>query len=233
MGQLSYTVGNTPAIVAPVVSQPQVYVAQAPQFVAAPPPVTQNVVVAQPAPSPVVVSPAFVPPYIAANQHHAQDEYGQYQYGYSNEDSSKLEQRLADGSVRGTYSYVDANNVVQRVDYISDALGFRVAATNLPAANAPAPAVAPVVTVADTPIVQTGPAEKVVSGFVVPTVYGIQNAEQEYLINSHDQFVATDKVTPQQPVEPIIPEAVPLAVTPNVVPTPYYTPSNTKLPLCV
>ena len=30
--------------------------------------------------------------------------------------------------------------IVQRVDYISDALGFRVAATNLPQAPAPVPA---------------------------------------------------------------------------------------------
>ena len=106
LSQLTYTVGNAvpvaaPVAAAPVVShaavpvvpQPQVYVAQAPVA-------TQL---------PIVAPQAFVPPYIGGNQHHAQDEYGQYQYGYTNEDSTKLEQRLADGSVRGTYSYVDAN----------------------------------------------------------------------------------------------------------------------------
>ena len=29
-------------------------------------------------------------------------------------------------------SYVDGNNVIQTVNYVSDALGFRVTATNLP-----------------------------------------------------------------------------------------------------
>ena len=33
---------------------------------------------------------------------------------------------------RGSYSYVDPNGLLQTVNYISDAMGFRVAATNLP-----------------------------------------------------------------------------------------------------
>ena len=65
-------------------------------------------------------------------QHHAQDSLGQYDYGYSNSLSSKSEIKTADGVVRGTYSYVDANNIVQTVNYLSDDLGFRVQATNLP-----------------------------------------------------------------------------------------------------
>ena len=93
----------TPVVAAPVstpvVSQPTVYVAQPQVPVAAPAVVAQQV--------PVAAAPAFVAP--VANQHHAQDEWGQYQYGYNTADSAKLEQRLADGSVRGTYSYVDAN----------------------------------------------------------------------------------------------------------------------------
>merc|ERR1711997_1437201 len=89
-------------------------------------------------------------------------------YGYTNEDSTKLEQRMADGSVRGTYSYIDANGVVQRVDYISDGLGFRVAATNLPSHGPEVAAAAAPVEAA--PIAAPVPAEKVVSGFVVPSV---------------------------------------------------------------
>merc|ERR1712039_204178 len=61
--------------------------------------------------------------------------------------SSKQEFKTADGIVQGTYSYVDANGVLQTVNYVSDAEGFKVAATNLPkaplpeaAASAPAPA---------------------------------------------------------------------------------------------
>merc|ERR1719505_377385 len=43
---------------------------------------------------------------------------------------------------RGGYSYIDANGIVQTVNYISDAMGFRVAATNLPVHHVDAPAVA-------------------------------------------------------------------------------------------
>ena len=48
-----------------------------------------------------------------AAQYHSQDDFGQYSYGYSNEDSFKNEQRTADGTVRGSYSYVDANGKLQ------------------------------------------------------------------------------------------------------------------------
>lgn len=69
-------------------------------------------------------------------QYHSQDELGQYSYGYSGgQAGSKAEVRSFDGSVRGSYSYVDAKNELQTVDYTADALnGFRVAATNLPVA---------------------------------------------------------------------------------------------------
>merc|ERR1712107_893084 len=36
------------------------------------------------------------------------------------------------GIVRGSYSYVDGDGIIQSVNYIADALGFRVGATNLP-----------------------------------------------------------------------------------------------------
>ena len=67
-----------------------------------------------------------------AGQFHAQDEAGQYNYGYNGPTSSKQETRTADGVVRGTYSYLDANGQLQTVNYISDILGFRTEATNLP-----------------------------------------------------------------------------------------------------
>merc|ERR1711950_112879 len=79
---------------------------------------------------------------VQSSQFHAQDEIGQYNYGYANENSAKQEFKTADGIVQGTYSYVDANGIVQTVNYVSDAEGFRVAATNLP--KAPAPYVAPI-----------------------------------------------------------------------------------------
>ena len=69
---------------------------------------------------------------------------GQYNYGYSDENSAKQEFKTADGIVQGTYSYVDANGIVQTTNYIADGHGFRVAATNLPQAPVAAP-VAPTV----------------------------------------------------------------------------------------
>merc|ERR1712115_618523 len=87
----------------------------------------------------------------ANSQYHAQDDIGQFNYGYSNPLSTKQELKTADGVTRGSYSYVDANGIVQTVNYLSDAMGFRVAATNLPVhhvedvpAAPEAPAAAPV-----------------------------------------------------------------------------------------
>ena len=37
------------------------------------------------------------------NQHHAQDDWGQYNYGYSSPTSAKQEVKTADGIVRGSY----------------------------------------------------------------------------------------------------------------------------------
>ena len=70
-----------------------------------------------------------------ATQHHAQTESGEYTYGYSNVNSAKVETKSADGVTHGSYSYVDANGLLQTANYISDPVnGFRVAATNIPVA---------------------------------------------------------------------------------------------------
>nr|CAD7570918.1 unnamed protein product [Timema californicum] len=77
-------------------------------------------------------------PYALSSQYHAQDELGQYSYGYAGGLSAKSEVKSFDGVTRGGYSYVDANGELQTVSYTADALnGFRVAATNLPKAPAP------------------------------------------------------------------------------------------------
>jgi hypothetical protein len=73
-----------------------------------------------------------------------QDALGGYNYGYATPTSSKQEFKTPDGVVQGTYSYVDANGVVQTVNYVSDAEGFKVAATNLPRAPFAARALAAV-----------------------------------------------------------------------------------------
>ncbi len=65
-----------------------------------------------------------------------QDEYGQYSYGYSGGPSSKMEMKTLDGITRGGYSYIDANGILQKVNYVSDPVnGFRVSGTNLPISN--------------------------------------------------------------------------------------------------
>jgi len=71
------------------------------------------------------------------SQYHAQDDFGQYSFGYSDSNSVKQEIKTADGVIRGAYSYVDSNGIVQTVNYIADALGFRVGATNLPVHEVP------------------------------------------------------------------------------------------------
>ena len=95
---------------------------------------TGNVVAVQttaPVAAPVATSQVSYTP--ASSQYHAQDGLGQYSYGYVGPTSSKSETKSADGVTRGGYSYIDANGVLQTVNYISDAVhGFRVAATNLP-----------------------------------------------------------------------------------------------------
>jgi hypothetical protein len=76
------------------------------------------------------ISPVLVAP--GSSQWHSQDSLGQYAYGYSGGPSAKSEVRSLDGITSGSYSYIDPENKLQTVNYVSDALGFRVAATNLP-----------------------------------------------------------------------------------------------------
>ncbi|XP_033324775.2 uncharacterized protein LOC117219612 [Megalopta genalis] len=57
---------------------------------------------------------------------------GEHAYSYAGGPSAKEEIKGADGVVRGSYSYVDANGILQSVFYVADNYGFRVAATDLP-----------------------------------------------------------------------------------------------------
>ncbi len=116
-------------------------------------------VVAKAAPVAVAPAPAAVPT-VASSQYQAQDEFANFNYGYNNINSAKVETGNAYTGVTGSYKYVDAHGLPQRVDYIADGAGFRITgATNLPVApvfNAALP-VAPVfegaapAPVADTP----------------------------------------------------------------------------------
>nr|XP_034179489.1 uncharacterized protein LOC117603957 [Osmia lignaria] len=65
--------------------------------------------------------------------HHFQDtRTGVHAYSYAGGPSAKEEIKDADGVLRGSYSYIDANGILQSVFYVADDDGFRVAATNLP-----------------------------------------------------------------------------------------------------
>merc|ERR1712142_739097 len=93
--------------------------------------------------APAAVAPAAIAPAPSvSSQFHSQDEFGNTAHGYANINSAKHEQGNGYLGVTGSYSYVDANGVLQTTNYIADGLGFRVQATNLPVAPV-APEVAP------------------------------------------------------------------------------------------
>merc|ERR1712027_76227 len=130
-----------PAIAAPVATT--TYAAAAPAISAAP------VAATYAAAAPVVAAAPVAAP--ASSQYQAQDEFGNVAYGYQNINSAKQESGNALGGVTGSYTYADEAGV-HTVNYVADALGFRVAGDNLPVAPVHA-AVAPVNTLA--PVVDT------------------------------------------------------------------------------
>merc|ERR1711962_114849 len=94
----------------------------------------------------VSLSSAFVVPNAVFHTYRSQDELGGYHFGYSGGPSSRAEQRDHLGVVRGAYNLIDANGNVQKYQYISDALGYRIiSGTHLP--------VVPTVSVVGTPVV--------------------------------------------------------------------------------
>merc|ERR1711931_173281 len=58
--------------------------------------------------------------------YHKQDDFGNYAYGYANDNSEKQEVgNTRSGQVKGHYTYVDGNGLNRRVDYVADNNGFR------------------------------------------------------------------------------------------------------------
>ncbi|XP_053672543.1 cuticle protein-like [Anopheles nili] len=159
---------------------------------------------AQPAPALYATAAAPLTTYVAAgpaelhSQYHAQDELGQYSYGYSGGLSAKAESKTFDGITRGSYSYLDAENKLQTVAYTADALnGFRVAASNLPVApvetrTAPEP-------VKDTPEVAAAKVEHMAA------------IEEAKLRNAAAEKDESETVI-AAPVASIAPAAIPLPV---------------------
>merc|ERR1739845_331946 len=85
--------------------------------------------------APVAAAAApFAAPYAVGSQFHAQDEFGNLNYGYANLNSAKQEVGNAYGGVTGGYSYVDAAGKLQQVRYVADGAGFRVEDSRLPVA---------------------------------------------------------------------------------------------------
>merc|ERR1711902_220877 len=95
--------------------------------------------------------------------------------------------KTADGVIRGAYSYVDSDGIVQTVNYIADALGFRVGATNLPVHHVDAePAAAPVVQAA-APVVEAAAPVVQAATPVVPVVStNVDAANSQY--HAQDDF---------------------------------------------
>jgi len=91
-------------------------------------------VAAAPAITYAATAPVVAAPFSAGSQFHAQDEFGNLNYGYANINSVKQELGNTYGGVSGGYSYVDANGELQQVQYIADGAGFRVADSRLPVA---------------------------------------------------------------------------------------------------
>merc|ERR1712193_409736 len=59
------------------------------------------------------------------NQYFVQDKFGNYVYGYANQNSEKME-KGDQNSVKGHYAYIMSNGQKRRVDYIADNQGFHV-----------------------------------------------------------------------------------------------------------
>jgi len=60
------------------------------------------------------------------NQYYNQDKRGNYIYGYSSDVAEKFEEGNAETGVKGHYTFIDANGLSKRVDYIADKEGFRI-----------------------------------------------------------------------------------------------------------
>merc|ERR1719290_319143 len=115
------------------------------------------------------VARAFAPAPVQTSQFHAQDEFGQYTFGYSGGPSARTESRDAYGVVTGSFQEVDANGIIQTVNYRADPInGFQRVGTNSPVGPAPlevTPLAAPVfnpeplVAPVDTPEVAAAKAE--------------------------------------------------------------------------
>ncbi|XP_046393327.1 uncharacterized protein LOC124161137 isoform X3 [Ischnura elegans] len=91
------------------------------------------------APVPVPVAPEPKKPILKlvdvqeATQFHSQDGRGQFLFGYSIPNQARIESRTSDGTVRGSYSYLDPVGRAITVQYVADDSGYHAASNELPA----------------------------------------------------------------------------------------------------
>jgi len=150
-----------------------------------------------------------------SSQFHAQDEFGQFSFGHAGGPSARTEARNAYGVTTGSYQYIDANGLLQTVNYIADPVnGFRVAGTNLPVAGA-APAVEPLAApVFDLPL-----------PVAVEDTAEVAAAKAEFAA-AYDAAAAAAAAAPEEAAErkrrdADEEEAAPVAALPAVLPYPY------------
>merc|ERR1712079_967296 len=120
------------------------------------------------------------------------------------------EVKTADGVIRGAYSYVDSDGIVQTVNYIADGLGFRVGATNLPVHEVDAPASAPVAVAAApavAPVAAAAPVAQVASPQVVQAYHPYASS---YSYAAPVVQAAAPVAQAAAPVEAAAPAAVPV-----------------------
>ncbi|KAF6215667.1 hypothetical protein GE061_010423 [Apolygus lucorum] len=134
----AYASYAAPAVVATrtIAAAPVVAAAAAPVVDVAPTVVATRTVAAAPvvAPAPIVAAaPAVVAPAVTKTQYHSQDELGQASYGHAEPLQTHNAVQDAHGNKIGSFSYLNPHDgQVHRTDYIADALGYRVAANDLP-----------------------------------------------------------------------------------------------------
>merc|ERR1711931_515317 len=150
-----------------------------------------------------------------SSQFHAQDEFGQFSFGHAGGPSARTEARNAYGVTTGSYQYIDANGLLQTVNYIADPVnGFRVVGTNLPVAAA-APAVEPLAApVFDLPL-----------PVAVEDTAEVAAAKAEFAA-AYDAAAAAAAAAPEEAAErkrrdADEEEAAPVAALPAVLPYPY------------
>ncbi|CAB0007055.1 unnamed protein product [Nesidiocoris tenuis] len=71
---------------------------------------------------------------LQVTQFHTEDEAGRVVFGFQSPDQVRMEAREPDGTVKGSYSYVDPNGDIVKMQYWDDGHGIHMAGNNLPVA---------------------------------------------------------------------------------------------------